>query len=376
MRSHLGAENKSENEKKTERRQAGSVQVFKCSISEVNEVIKTLVTDATMSSVSSLGSSSAGEMGDDLGGGGGQDLGEDFHFESDSGALQSILNHRGLTPRLRPIVAQHQGAMTPASSVPARYRKFEDRYDFFEGKNGTVFYRPSARFGPRPTPDAAKSGGKGAAAAGGGGGGGGFRGFRRGLDLGPPKRMGTRKSPSKAGYDSQRYAFFKCCGRKNIIISFISVPHRKRVLCQTEKRFVPLAPLAAFASAADTAAHFNPARMSISERRPHPNVDGGGNRRRSRLPRPMAQKALDFDPTAKVFRGGGKENTFGGVGGARGRRRTVLGNRQQQHGQDEDFEFARPLERSPMLAAPVMREDDIKGRSMAELVSAFYKMIT
>ena len=186
--------------------------MFKCSISEVNEV-KTLVTDATMSSVSSLGSSSAGEMGDDLGGGGGQDLGEDFHFESDSGALQSILNHRGLTPRLRPIVAQHQGAMTPASSVPARYRKFEDRYDFFEGKNGTVFYRPSARFGPRPTPDAAKSGGKGAAAAAAAaGGGGGFRGFRRGLDLGPPKRMGSRKSPSKAGYDSQRHAFFKCCG--------------------------------------------------------------------------------------------------------------------------------------------------------------------
>ncbi len=135
----------------------------------------------------------------DLGGGADQDLGADFSFETDPSALQSILNLRGLTPKLAPIVQQQQATLTPASHLPKRYRQFEDRYDFFEGKNGTVFYRPSARFA-RPDPGMSsmkknRSGGK----VGGGGGGpahGTFRGFERGLNLGQPKRLVQKKSPT------------------------------------------------------------------------------------------------------------------------------------------------------------------------------------
>ncbi len=117
-----------------------------------------------------------------------QDLGSDFHFESDSSALESIMNNRGLTPRLKPIL--QCGALTPASSVPRSYRKFEDRYDFFEGKNGTVFYRPSARFTHSKVDGSAT---KGSAAK--------VRAFERGLELGPPKRKRVQQE-AKVGRKS------------------------------------------------------------------------------------------------------------------------------------------------------------------------------
>ncbi len=116
-----------------------------------------------------------------------QDLGADFHFESDSGALRSILNNRGLTPRLKPITST---ALTPASNLPSRYRRFEDRFDFFEGKNGTVFYRPSARFlRPRDPGGGGGSGAKSSCKV---------RAFQRGLDLGPPRRVGAAAAMTMA----------------------------------------------------------------------------------------------------------------------------------------------------------------------------------
>ena len=86
-----------------------------------------------------------------------QDFGDDFEFESDPSALQSILNERGLTPgSLRPKVDLSNrpvtSTLTPAAHLPARYRKVQDKFDFFEGRNGMIFFRPSAKFSATKQP--------------------------------------------------------------------------------------------------------------------------------------------------------------------------------------------------------------------------------
>jgi len=66
-----------------------------------------------------------------------QDLGEDFTFESDPQALQSILDHRGVTSKINTGVdGVHDGGgygggghyqLTPVNHLPKRLKRFEDR---------------------------------------------------------------------------------------------------------------------------------------------------------------------------------------------------------------------------------------------------------
>ncbi len=77
-------------------------------------------------------------------------FGPDFAFESDPYALASILSEEGITPasmaRSKPQCPFRSG-LTPApkESLNARMRQHQAEYDFFEGKNGSVFYRPKPR---------------------------------------------------------------------------------------------------------------------------------------------------------------------------------------------------------------------------------------
>jgi len=122
-----------------------------------------------------------------------QDLGDDFTFESDPQALQSILNHRGLTPKLKPITPLAGCGLTPAGHLPKRLQRFEDKFEFFEGKNGAFLYRPSAKF----------SGGKGLAHSGRlptaqGGSAAKTLAFHRGIVSKPPRRITQGAWPAKS----------------------------------------------------------------------------------------------------------------------------------------------------------------------------------
>jgi hypothetical protein len=78
------------------------------------------------------------------------DLGPGFVFERDPNALASILNDEGILG-----VPLNKGAvqakpfktgLTPAAkkTLGAKMRSQQAEYDFFEGRNGKVFYRPKS----------------------------------------------------------------------------------------------------------------------------------------------------------------------------------------------------------------------------------------
>lgn len=80
----------------------------------------------------------------------GQDLGSDFVFESDPRSLQRILDNRELSPnsvlalRNSKLLFQ-KPSFTPAKNVPMdNIENLRRNYDFFEGQNGAVFYRPKS----------------------------------------------------------------------------------------------------------------------------------------------------------------------------------------------------------------------------------------
>ena len=74
--------------------------------------------------------------------GGAQDFGEEFQFEEDSGALNSILNNQGVSrAQIQLPKTPNKISFTPAKVVPESFRNREDRFEFFENKGGQVFFR-------------------------------------------------------------------------------------------------------------------------------------------------------------------------------------------------------------------------------------------
>ena len=77
-----------------------------------------------------------------------QDFGEEFTFHEDRGALESILNNQGLSYvsqpnkhfQVQPSCPRTPG-FTPAKNVPEKLKKHENKFEFFEGKSGQVFFR-------------------------------------------------------------------------------------------------------------------------------------------------------------------------------------------------------------------------------------------
>ena len=75
-----------------------------------------------------------------------QDLGKDFVFESDPNSLQRILDNRELSPRsvlaMRMSVKLAQPSISPAKGAPKHVRNNPDKFDFFESKQGDIFWKP------------------------------------------------------------------------------------------------------------------------------------------------------------------------------------------------------------------------------------------
>ena len=165
-----------------------------------------------------------------------EDLGPDFHFERDPMALASILNEEGITPATAAAKAPEsrpfRTGLTPASKRQlnsAMIRK-QTEYDFFEGKNGSVFYRPK----PNEVSAGHLSGSKPG------------RGFGRTLTTAfRPRRIGSVNRPGP-----------------NSPMSTSS----KRRMINTEKKMNPIVAFPA------------PHRQSISERKAIPGLEGLGNR--------------------------------------------------------------------------------------------------
>ena len=147
-----------------------------------------------------------------------QDLGDDFHFEQDPFALASILNEEGISRQLEP--KAFGSCLTPATKLPKQMANLQDRFDFFEGRNGMVFFRPSAKFSNSAKKSDSNSKGTSESAS--------FRGMKRGLRVDiKPKRMGTTTAQNQ-----QRQAPFK---RPLQPKSLNHAPH-------TEKKLVPFFP--------------------------------------------------------------------------------------------------------------------------------------
>ena len=86
-----------------------------------------------------------------------QDLGSDFVFESNAKSLKNILEHRELSPNSLGYrqwnkenndgstasgnTIEFKSSLTPARHLPRSMKMQKDEFDFFEGKNGAVFYR-------------------------------------------------------------------------------------------------------------------------------------------------------------------------------------------------------------------------------------------
>ena len=161
-----------------------------------------------------------------------EDLGPDFHFERDPMALASILNEEGITPAAAakaPDSRPFRTGLTPASKrhLNAAMIRKQTEYDFFEGKNGNVFYRPkpAASVGSGPM-SGSKTG----------------RVFGRNLATNfQPRRIGARPA----------------------LNSPMSTTRRR---INTEKKMNPMVVFPA------------PHRQSISERKAIPGFEGLGNR--------------------------------------------------------------------------------------------------
>ena len=160
-----------------------------------------------------------------------EDLGPDFRFERDPMALASILNEEGITPAAvakAPDSRPFRTGLTPASKRhlnSAMIRK-QTEYDFFEGKNGNVFYRPKPA---APVGSGPLSGSKAG------------RGFGRSLATNfQPRRIGARPA----------------------LNSPMSTTRRR---INTEKKMNPMVVFPA------------PHRQSISERKAIPGFEGLGN---------------------------------------------------------------------------------------------------
>ncbi len=101
------------------------------------------------------------------------------------------------------------------------------------------------------------------------------------------------------------------------------------------------------------------ARMSISERRPlqlaNANVDKDKHKRRSKLPKPVALKALDFNS----------------------KERANLRRLEDEEETENFSQFVRPLDPTPERAKPMPKIDEshVKGRTMAELVNFCLSML-
>ena len=178
-----------------------------------------------------------------------EDLGPDFHFERDPMALASILNEEGITPATAAAKPFRTG-LTPASKrqLNSAMKKKQTEYDFFEGKNGSVFYRPK----PSDSSGAHLSGSK----PGRGAGGGGF-GSRTLTTTFRPRRIGVVNRPGPTS------------------------PMRRRMI-NTEKKMNPMVVFPA------------PHRQSISERKAIPGLEdlGGGGRFGAGGKQTVAKKSL------------------------------------------------------------------------------------
>ena len=165
-----------------------------------------------------------------------EDLGPDFHFERDPMALASILNEEGITPATAAAKAPEsrpfRTGLTPASKrqLNSAMKRKQTEYDFFEGKNGSVFYRPK----PNEVSVAHLSGSKPA------------RGFGRILTTTfRPRRIGSVNRPGPC--------------------SPMSTSSRRRMI-NTEKKMNPMNVITA------------PHRQSISERKAIPGLEDHGSR--------------------------------------------------------------------------------------------------
>ena len=181
-----------------------------------------------------------------------EDLGPDFHFERDPMALASILNEEGITPATAAAKPFRTG-LTPASKrqLNSAMKKKQTEYDFFEGKNGSVFYRPK----PSEASAAHLSGSKPGRGVGGGGVGG--FGSRTLTTTFRPRRIGVVNRPGPTS------------------------PMRRRMI-NTEKKMNPMVVFPA------------PHRQSISERKAIPGLEdlGGGGRFGAGGKQTVAKKSL------------------------------------------------------------------------------------
>ena len=208
-----------------------------------------------------------------------QDLGQDFHFESDPLALESILNHRGLNPgSLQPQKSDYEG-------LKNRLAKVQDKFDFFEGKNGMMFYRPSAKFNREEMPDAAD----GQQSQG-------FRAMRAMKSKGIQKdsfkpRRSLMRTPGASAKKPERPPKSRTKTPNSHVFKVPSV-------VQTEKKLLPFVPA--------------PHRQSISERKPlvPRNLNAGGGIKKSLVP--TAKKTLDFreEPSKDADENNVKEDSF------------------------------------------------------------------
>ena len=88
-----------------------------------------------------------------------EDLGDQFSFEEDNGALQSILNNQGISSlrvfhdlmrfvflgithaQVQKQAAANMPTLTPAKIVPNSLKKSANQLEFLETKGGQVFFR-------------------------------------------------------------------------------------------------------------------------------------------------------------------------------------------------------------------------------------------
>ena len=221
-----------------------------------------------------------------------QDLG-DFVFEPDAQSLQRILENRAISPnslgygKQKEIPTKNFTGLTPAKNLPNSLRKQQDKYEYFEGKNGAIIYRERKKHtsgGPdsnRKNPNGPNSGRKifgraNAVTA---------LGNREKLKGVLPKRLA--KAPElPSSFD----VISKSNERTNELSAVNNVTKNngkpsilKNTLCRSEKRIIPLSlPLP---------------RQSISERKAIPQLDNMS----SLIPRPKnlrpihARKELNFN---------------------------------------------------------------------------------
>ena len=220
-----------------------------------------------------------------------QDFG-DFVFEPDAQSLQRILENRAISPnslgygKQKEIPIKNFTGLTPAKNLPSSLRKQQDKYEYFEGKNGAIIYRERKKHtsggsdSNRKNPNGPTSGRKifgraNAVTA---------LGNREKLKGVLPKRLAKAPElPSSFDVLSKNNASNEVSAMNSATKNNGKPSILKKTMCRSEKRIIPLS-LAL-------------PRQSISERKAIPQLDNMS----SLIPRPKnlrpihARKELNFN---------------------------------------------------------------------------------